>query len=128
MHRVRRYSFRSAGVAVAKAPEGPFKFVHAVQPDGLESLDLQLFQEPTDPDRAFLIRSVGNQFVAISPLSRDFLNCEKDISSEGPTSTIKPALEGMAIFRYPYATERDGGGSLFAIMSHLTGQLFARKK
>ena len=124
-----RYSFRHAGVAVADRPEGPFRFVHALQPDGLESLDLQLFQEPDDPDRAYLIRSVKNAYVGISPLSRDFLTTAEDHQQPGrgsrsggrPTSTISPALEGMAVFRFPYATERDGGGSLFAIMSHLTG-------
>ena len=33
-----RYHFRHAGVAVSTQPEGPFRFVHALRPDGLESL------------------------------------------------------------------------------------------
>jgi hypothetical protein len=56
-----RYFFRRAGVAMAASPAGPFRFVHALQPDGLPSLDLQLFQEPDPARGAFLIRSVDNK-------------------------------------------------------------------
>jgi len=55
-----RYWFRRAGVAMADSPTGPFRFVHALEPDGLPSLDLQLFEE-TDGKSAFLIRSVNNE-------------------------------------------------------------------
>lgn len=40
-----KYWLRRAGVAVADKPEGPFTLVHLLKPDGLPSLDLQLFQE-----------------------------------------------------------------------------------
>lgn len=56
-----RYFFRRAGVAMSDSPIGPFRFVHALQPDGLPSLDLQLFQEPDQARGAFLIRSVDNK-------------------------------------------------------------------
>jgi len=56
-----RYFYRRAGVAMSDSPIGPFRFVHALQPDGLPSLDLQLFQEPDQSRGAFLIRSVDNK-------------------------------------------------------------------
>jgi len=39
-----KYIYRRAGVAVSSSPCGPFKFLHALLPDGEKSLDLQLFQ------------------------------------------------------------------------------------
>ena len=104
-----RYFFRRAGVAFADSPVGPFKFVHAVLPDDRPSLDMQLFEEP-DRSAAFLIRSVNNEFVGMSRLSSDYLS-----TVGGILSTVRPCLEGMAVFRHP------GDSTLYAVMSHLTG-------
>lgn len=102
-----KYWLRRAAVAEADRPEGPFVFKHILRPDGLPSLDLQLFQESspsllhwnkTDknaPLDAYLIRSADNQFVGISRLTEDYLN------TSGIVSTYRPALEGMAVFRIP---------------------------
>ena len=34
------YKFRHSGVAQADHPTGPYKWVHALQPDGIPSLDM----------------------------------------------------------------------------------------
>jgi len=97
---------------MADSPVGPFRFVHALQPDGLASLDLQLFQDDdgSGGSAAYLIRSVNNEYVGMSRLSDDYLTTTGKI-----LSTIRPALEGMAVFRHP------ADHTLYALMSHLTG-------
>lgn len=45
LQRRQRYWLRRAGVATSSSPFGPFEFLHALKPDGLSSLDLQLFEE-----------------------------------------------------------------------------------
>jgi hypothetical protein len=39
------YVFRRAGVAVSSSPSGPFKPIRALRPNGLESLDINLYTE-----------------------------------------------------------------------------------
>ena len=100
------YLYRHAGVATSKTANGRFSFVHSVQPDGLPSLDMSLFRDPLD-DQAYFIRSVDNEYTAISRLTDDYL------SSAGIISTHRPVFEGMAIFRHT-------NGTLYCIASHLT--------
>ena len=101
------YLYRHAGVATSQAANGPFRFVHAMQPDGLPSLDMSLFRDPLD-DQAYFIRSVDNEYNAISRLTADYLE------SAGVISTHRPVFEGMAIFRHT-------NGTLYCIASHLSG-------
>lgn len=99
------YIYRHAGIAVARAPAGPFRFVHALQPDGIPALDMSLW---VDVDgTAYLARSCDNKYMGISGLSADYLN------TTGLLST-GPRLEGMALFRHT-------NGTLYMITSHLTG-------
>jgi hypothetical protein len=62
-HVKHKYVYRRAGVAVSESVTGPFAFVHALQPDGEKSLDLQLWQEEGGErdGPAFLVRSVNNK-------------------------------------------------------------------
>ena len=101
------YLYRHAGVATSQTANGRFSFVHSMQPDGLPSLDMSLFRDPLD-DQAYFIRSVDNEYTAISRLADDYL------SSTGVISTHRPVFEGMAIFRHT-------NGTLYCIASHLTG-------
>ena len=39
------YQFRRVGVATAHKASGPYTFIHGVQPDGVPSLDMNLFQD-----------------------------------------------------------------------------------
>lgn len=100
------YSFRHAGVAISASPSGPFTFLHALQPDGIPSLDMNLWRDPFD-GTAYFIRSCDNQYAGISRLTADYLNTTGIISK-------MPRLEGMAFFRL-------SNGTYFLISSHLTG-------
>eukprot|EP00966_Prymnesium_polylepis_P284522 6573397-Prymnesium_polylepis.1 len=55
----RWYQLKNVGVATSGTATGPFIFSHAMQPDGLPSLDMSLFLDPLD-GQAYFIRSVGN--------------------------------------------------------------------
>merc|ERR1712014_7243 len=66
------YKFRHAGIAVSESPVGPFKLVHAIQPDGIPSLDMSLFQD--SDGHVYFIRSCDNAYTGISRLSDDYLN------------------------------------------------------
>jgi len=99
------YQFRHAGIAVATSPVGPFKFVHALQPDGIPSLDMSLFQDVDG--KAYFIRSCDNKYTGISRLSDDYLNTT-GLLSKGDR------FEGMAMFRHTT-------GTLYMMTSHLTG-------
>lgn len=100
-----RYKFRHAGVAVSSSPTGPFKFMHALQPDGIPSLDMSLFQDVDE--HVYFIRSCDNRYTGISRLSDDYLNTT-GLLSKGDR------FEGMSMFRHT-------NGTLYMITSHLTG-------
>eukprot|EP01063_Lacrimia_lanifica_P009890 TRINITY_DN1672_c1_g2_i1.p1 TRINITY_DN1672_c1_g2~~TRINITY_DN1672_c1_g2_i1.p1 ORF type:complete len:216 (+),score=80.86 TRINITY_DN1672_c1_g2_i1:439-1086(+) len=100
------YKYRRAGVAVSAAPAAAFEYVHALQPDGIPSLDMSLFLDPLD-GQAYFIRSCDNKYAGISRLAPDFLNTTGVISTH-------PVFEGMALFRLP-------NGTFYIITSHLTG-------
>jgi hypothetical protein len=99
------YTSPNVGVATANSPLGPFKFVHAYKPDGIGSYDMTVYQD--DDGRAYLIRSVVNQFVGISLLSDDYL------TSKQLVSYIGEAREGQAMFKYK--------GNYYLWTSHLSG-------
>jgi hypothetical protein len=67
------YQFRRVGTATATNPAGPYTFVRGFQPDGIPSLDMNLFRDPLD-GQAYLIRDCAHQYVGISRLSPDYLN------------------------------------------------------
>jgi hypothetical protein len=100
------YTFRHAAVMTADAASGPFQWVHAIQPDGIQSLDMSLFEDPLD-GQAYFLRSCDNRYLGISRLSADYLN------STGLITTMPPR-EGMAMLRLP-------NGTYFLFTSHLTG-------
>ena len=47
-HGLGGYKFRRVGVATADLPAGPFTFIRGFQPDGIPSLDMNLFRDPLD--------------------------------------------------------------------------------
>lgn len=100
------YKYRHAGIATSHSPSGPFHFIHAMQPDGIPSLDMSLFRDPVD-GTAYFIRSCDNKYAGISRLTPDYLNSTGIISKHDK-------FEGMAIFRHP-------NGTYYILTSHLTG-------
>lgn len=105
------YKFRHVGVAIADNASGPFRFKHTIQPDGLPSLDMSVYLD-TD-GKAYFVRSVNNQYFAISGLADDFLNTT-GIQSIGDGKVFGNwMVEGFALFRHPYPK-----GPLYMIASH----------
>ena len=106
------YKFRHAGVAVATDPQGPWKFVHALQPDNVPSLDMSLWRDPLTSE-AYFIRSCDNSYTGISRLTTDMLNTT-GLFSKTPKYGDTSIFEGMAFFRLP-------NGTYYIVGSHLTG-------
>ncbi len=65
-----RFRYPSVGVAVAKEITGPYTWVRAFKPDGMNSYDMGVFQE--DDGTAFLVRSINNDFLGISQLTPNY--------------------------------------------------------
>ncbi|KAK3284267.1 hypothetical protein CYMTET_8068 [Cymbomonas tetramitiformis] len=49
------YKAARTGVAVSKTPEGPFRYLGSVRPDGQESRDMTVFKDPINSGVAWLI-------------------------------------------------------------------------
>ena len=105
------FSMRSVGVLTADAVTGPYTFTApCFRPDGEDSYDMGTFVDDAargGDGRAYLIRSVRNQFAGISQMTEDCLNVTGIVSSG-------PDMEGQALMR-------DTNGTLHAAGSHLTG-------
>jgi hypothetical protein len=89
------YSYARAGVAVSERPEGPFRYIRSMRPDGEMSRDMTLFKD--DDGTAYLIyTSENNNTMHVSRLSKDYL---------APAGTWKRILidqrrEAPAVFRH----------------------------
>jgi hypothetical protein len=100
------YKYRHVGTATADNPQGPFSWSRAFQPDGIPSLDMNLFRDPLD-GQAYFIRSCDNAFAGISRLSDDYLSSTGLISNHSK-------FEGMSLLRL-------ANGTYYMMTSHLTG-------
>jgi hypothetical protein len=104
------FGIQSVGVLQSDKVDGPYTFAGpCFQPDGQPSYDMGTFVDsgPGGDNKAYLIRSVRNQFAGISQMTDDCLNVTGIVSSG-------PDMEGQAIMR-------DARGVLHAAGSHLTG-------
>ncbi|CAF1155943.1 unnamed protein product [Adineta steineri] len=103
------YKYRYVGVATSLIPNGIFKFVNAFQPDGIPSLDMNIYEDKINNivRGVYLVRSCNNEYVGISQLTDDYLN------TTGIISTIGEPREGHAIF---YRNNH-----YYMMTSHLTG-------
>ncbi len=67
------YSYARAGVAVSDRPEGPYKYLNSVRPNGQMARDMTLFQD--DDGKAYLVyASEENMTMQICLLSDDYLS------------------------------------------------------
>jgi len=102
------FSMKSIGVLTAPSVTGPYTFASpCFKPDGQDSYDMGTFVDDRGDGKAYLVRSVRNQFAGISQLTDDCLNTT-GIISQGPD------MEGQAIMR-------DTNGTYFLLGSHLSG-------
>jgi len=67
------YSFARAGVAVSDKPQGPYRYIRSIRPDGSMSRDMTLFKD--DDERAYLVyTSENNNTMHVSLLTKDYLS------------------------------------------------------
>eukprot|EP00039_Didymoeca_costata_P023608 m.7675 g.7675 ORF g.7675 m.7675 type:complete len:346 (-) comp3752_c0_seq1:59-1096(-) len=105
-----KFEMKSIGVLTAPNITGPYKFASpCYQPDGQASYDMGTFvdNQRGGDGKAYLIRSVMNEFAGISAFDEQCLNTT-GIVSKGPR------MEGQALMR-------DSHGTLHAAGSHLSG-------
>lgn len=103
-----RYQAARAGVAVADAPTGPFRYLESVKPDGHDSRDQTVFVD--DDGRAYrFFASEGNATMHIALLADDYLKH----SGRFVRAFEKASLEAPAVFKR--------GGKYWLIASGCTG-------
>lgn len=70
------YSYAHAGVAVSSKPEGPYKYIKSIQPNGQMSRDMTVFKD--DSGKAYLIyASEDNNTMQVCLLGDDYLSPTK---------------------------------------------------
>ncbi len=66
------YSYSQAGVAVSDRPEGPYRYVYSLKPNGNMARDMTLFKD--DDGKAYLVySSEQNNTMQVCLLSKDYL-------------------------------------------------------
>jgi len=89
------YSYAQTGVAISDKPQGPYKFLGSIKPNGQESRDMTLYKD--DDNRAYLIySSESNKTMQVCLLNDDYLS---------PTTNYKRITsaqnrEAPAVFKY----------------------------
>jgi len=89
------YGYAQSGVAISDKPQGPYKYLGSVKPNGHESRDMTLYKD--DDDKAYLIySSESNSIMHVCLLNDDYLS---------PTSTYTRITsahnrEAPAVFKY----------------------------
>jgi len=102
------YNYARAGVAVSDQPQGPYKYLGSLRPNGQESRDMTVFKDSNG--HAYLIyASEGNNTMHISALSEDYLS----LTGEYNRILINQRREAPALFRY--------NGKYFLITSLCSG-------
>lgn len=80
------FGIQSVGVLTSDRVDGPYTFASpCFQPDGEKSYDMGTFVDERGTGKAYLIRSVRNQFAGISRMTDDCTNVT-GISSSGVSS------------------------------------------
>lgn len=102
------YSYSQAGVAVSDNPEGPYKYLRSVKPNGQMSRDMTVYKD--DDDNAYLIyASESNKTMQVCLLSHDYLSPTKTYTR----ITSAENREAPAVFKY--------NGKYYLITSDCTG-------
>lgn len=89
------YSYAQTGVAISDKPQGPYKYLGSIKPNGQESRDMTLYKD--DDNRAYLIySSESNKTMHVCLLNDDYLS---------PTTNYKRITsaqnrEAPAVFKY----------------------------
>lgn len=99
------YSLGKVGVATSPTVAGPYKYSGSFYPLGLQSWDMNLFQD--DNGVAYLLTHAGDQRMHVDQLSADYLKVVK------PVAALTPDYEAPAMFKL--------NGCYYIFGSELTG-------
>jgi hypothetical protein len=99
------YSAGRVGVATSPTVSGPYKYLGSFHPLGLQSWDMNLFQD--DNGVAYLLTHAGDQHLHIDQLSSDYLTVTKSVAA------LKPDYEAPAMLK--------ANGCYYIFGSELTG-------
>jgi beta-galactosidase len=103
------YGYARAGVAVSERPEGPFRYLGSVRPNGQMSRDMTVFQD--DDGRAYLVyASENNNTMQVCLLAPDYLS---------PTAVYNRILIGQR--REAPAVFKSSAGKYYLITSLCSG-------
>jgi beta-galactosidase len=103
------YSYARAGVAVSDKPQGPYRYIGSVRPNGQMSRDMTVFKDDDD-GRAYLVyTSENNNTMQVCLLSKDYLS---------PTAVYNRILVGQRR-EAPAVFKQDG--KYYLITSLCTG-------
>jgi len=119
------YGYARAGVAVSDKPQGPYRYIGSVRPNGQMSRDMTVFQD-VDGKAYLIYSSEDNKTMQVCLLSDDYLK---------PTSTYKRILiganrEAPALFKHnnkyylitSLCTGWDPNAALYATADHPLGE------
>lgn len=101
----RHYGIGKVGVATSPTVSGPYKYLGSFYPLGLQSWDMNLFQD--DNGVAYLLTHAGDQHLHIEQLSADYLTVIKSVA------TLTPNYEAPAMLKV--------NGCYYIFGSELTG-------
>ena len=104
----RGYAEALVGIAVSDRPEGPFKYLRSLRPNGKMSRDMTLYVD-TDGKAYHIYASEENKTVHVDELTDDFL----DYTGESTRVLIGDETEGLAVARR--------GGNYYLLGSGCTG-------
>lgn len=86
------YGTGKVGVAVSAAVAGPYQYLGSFRPLGLQSWDMNLFQD--DNGKAYLLTHAGDDHLHIDELSPDYLSVTRSVAA------LRPNYEAPAMLKY----------------------------
>lgn len=93
------YTYARIGIAVSDTPTGPFRYLHSISPNGLDSRDMTLFQD--EDSSAYVIYSARwNSCVVVSRLSADYLSVTDECIELFQKEGVSSSREAPAVFRW----------------------------
>ena len=89
------YSYARAGVAVSERPQGPYRYLESMRPNGNMSRDMTAFKD-SDGSAYLFYTSENNQTMHVCRLSDDYLKP----TTEDKRILINESREAPAVFRH----------------------------
>ena len=102
------YSIGKVGVATSSSVSGPYTYLGSFKPLGLQSWDLNLFQD--DDGTAYLLTHAGDNYLHIDRLSADYLSVTSSVAQLQPNYEAPAMLKVNGCY-YLFGSELTGWNS-----------------